>query len=98
MDDSQRIKKLEDEKKAIDRQIEAIKSKKDMRFDNTRIKEHYMQIDEIVRKLKYDFSEMEYNFRDLNKLALEEITLKSDEKSGVLHTIFDIEDNIRQSD
>lgn len=98
MDDNQRIKKLEQEKRDIDSQIEAIKSKKDLRFDNSRIKEHYMQIDEIVRKLKYDFSEMEYNFRDLNRLAMEQIALKNDAKSGVLDSIFNIEDSIRESD
>ena len=57
-----------------------------------------MQIDEIVRKLKYDFSEIEYNFRDLNKVAMEEIALRDDSKSGVLDSIFEIEEKIRQSD
>lgn len=98
MDDVQRVKKLEAQKRDIDSQIEAIRAKKDLRFDNARIKEHYMQIEEIVRKLKYDFSEMEYNFRDLNKLAMEEIALKDDAKSGVLDSIFEIEDSIRKSD
>lgn len=98
MDDLQRVKKLELEKKDIDLQIEAIKAKKDLRFDSSRIKEHYIQLEEIVRKLKYDFSEMEYNFRDLNKLAMEEIALKDDVKSGVLDSIFEIEDSIRDSD
>jgi len=98
MDDTQRIAKLKEEKRDLDRKIEAIKDKKDLRFDSARIKEHYMQIDEMIRKLKYDFSQMEYNFRDLNKLAMEEIALQDDTKSGVLDAIFDIEDKIRHSD
>ena len=69
-----------------------------MRFDSARIKEHYLQIEEIVRKLKYDFSEMEYNFRDLNRVAMEEIALGDDAKSGVLDAIFEIEESIRESD
>ena len=98
MDDAQRVKSLEDEKRHIDKQIQAIQSKEDMRFDDARIKEHYMNIEEIVRHLKYDFTEMEYNFRDLNRVAMEQIALKDDAKSGVLDTIFDIEDKIRESD
>ncbi|MEA1891613.1 MAG: DUF3375 domain-containing protein [Campylobacterota bacterium] len=97
LDSTQRIAKLQKQKDDIDEQIEAIKLKKDLRFDNARVKEHYIQIDELVRKLKYDFSEMEYNFRDLNKLAMESITLRDDEKSGVLDTVFEVEDSIRDS-
>ncbi len=98
MDDEERVKKLQAQKKDIDIQINAIRAKKDLRFDSARIKEHYMQIQEIVRKLKYDFSQMEYNFRDLNKLAMQEITLRDDDKSSVLDSIFEIEDSIRDSD
>ena len=98
LDDTQRIKKLEAQKRDIDSRIEAIKAKEDLRFDSARIKEHFMQLDEMVRKLKYDFSEMEYNFRDLNTLAMEQIALKDDAKADVLSSIFDVEDSIRESD
>ncbi len=97
-DDEQRIQKLQFQKNEIDAQIEAIKSKQDLRFDNSRIKEHFMQIDEIVRKLKYDFSEIEYNFRDLNIKAMEHIITQEDAKGAVLSSIFEIEDSIRESD
>jgi len=98
LDDTERIKKLEAQKREIDTQIAMIKSKEDLRFDSSRIKEHFMQIDEIVRKLKYDFSEIEYNFRDLNTLAMEQIVTNDDAKGAVLGTIFDIEDSIKESD
>jgi len=98
LDDKERIAKLQAQKKDIDRQIEAIKSKQDLRFDNSRIKEHFMQIDEMVRKLKYDFSEIEYNFRDLNVKAMEQIITQDDSKGEVLSAIFDIEDSIKESD
>jgi len=98
LDDEQRIQKLELQKKHINEQIEAIRLKKDLRFDASRIKEHFMQIDEIARKLKYDFSEIEYNFRDLNTKAMEQIITHDDAKGKVLENIFDIEDKIRQSD
>ena len=97
MDDVARIEKLEQEKATIDRQIAAIRSHKDLRFDTARIKEHYLQIAEIVRKLSYDFSEMEYNFRDLNRMTMEEIALREENKSSVLDSVFEIEDKIRES-
>ena len=98
LNDDERIKKLEKQKRDIDSQIQMIKSKQDLRFDSSRIKEHYMQIDEIVRKLKYDFSEMEYNFRELNTLAMTQIVTQEESKGVVLDTIFDVEDKIRDSD
>ena len=98
MSDEQRVEQLELEKVEIDRQIDAIKNQRDVRFDSSMVKEQYMQIDEMVRKLKYDFSEIEYNFRSLNQTAMEKIALSSESKGEVLSSIFDIEDEIRGSD
>jgi len=98
MSNKQRVEQLELEKLEIDKQIDAINNQRDIRFDNSMIKEHYMQIDEMARKLKYDFSEIEYNFRSLNQTAMEKIALSSESKGEVLSSIFDIEDEIRESD
>ena len=98
LSDEDRIKTLQNQKNDIDKQIEAIKSKQDLRFDDSRIKEHFMLIEEQSRKLKYDFSQIEYNFRDLNQAAMEQIATNYDTKDSVLGSIFDIEDSIRQSD
>ena len=97
MSDEDRIKRLQKQKEEIDAKIEAIKKKEDLRFDSSRIKEHFMVIEEQARKLKYDFAQIEYNFRDLNKEAMEQIASNS-HKDRVLSSIFDIEDAIRQSD
>lgn len=96
--DAQRIEALEKQKEQLDTQIESIKMKKDIRFDSSRVKEHFMLLDETARKLKYDFTEIEYNFRELNRLAMEQIATREDAKSEVLSSIFDIEDSIRQKD
>lgn len=98
LDDTERIKRLQEQKKDIDKQIDAITNKRDIRFDNARIKEHYMQLEEMARKLKYDFSEIEYNFRKLNSLAMEKIALSTQAKADVLSSIFDEEDEIKNSD
>lgn len=98
LDDEARIEKLEAKKREIDAQIAAIHSKTALRFDESRIKEQYMQIEEIARNLKYDFAEIEYNFRELNTRAMETIAMREDAKAEVLGSIFAIEDEIRQSD
>ena len=98
LSDEQRIAELEAKRSALSEEIEAIRAKQDIRFDTSRIKEHFMQIEEMVRKLKYDFSEIEYNFRSLNATAMEKIALGSEAKGDVLDSIFEIEESIRQSD
>ena len=98
LSDEDRIKSLQKQKDDIDKQIKDIKFKKDIRFDSSRVKEHFMLIDETARKLKYDFSQIEYNFRDLNQEAMEKIAMAYDSKDEVLDSIFDIENSIRQSD
>jgi hypothetical protein len=98
LDDETRIAKLEEQKRELDAQIEAIRSKTALRFDESRIKEQYMQIEEIARNLRYDFAEIEYNFRDLNTRAMETIAMREDAKAEVLGSIFAIEDEIRDSD
>ena len=98
LSDKERIKYLQNQKDEINKKIDAIKSRKDLRFDSSRIKEHFMLIEEHSRKLKYDFSQIEYNFRDLNQEAMEQIATTHESKDSVLSSIFDIEESIRQSD
>lgn len=98
LDDKERIKILQKQKNEIDKKIKAIKKKQDIRFDESRIKEHFMLIEEQARKLKYDFSQIEYNFRELNLSAMQSIAMANESKDSVLTSIFDIEESIRQSD
>jgi hypothetical protein len=98
LDDEARIARLEAQKRQIDEEIAAIRDRRAMRFDESRIREHYMQIEEIARRLRYDFSEIEYNFRELNQAAMEQIALREDAKGEVLGSIFELEDSIRESD
>jgi hypothetical protein len=71
LSDEERIEALQRQKNEIDEKIEAIQLKRDLRFDDSRIKEHYMQILEITQRLTYDFTEMEYKFKELNTHAME---------------------------
>lgn len=97
LSDEERISTLEAEKRAIDRKIEAIKNRQDLRFDERKIKEQFMQIERNSSELLSDFREIEYNFRSLNQEAKEAIANSQGGKGAVLQSIFEMEDKIRHS-
>jgi len=98
LSDEERIKALQSQKEQIDKRIEKIKKKEYLKFDSSRIKEHYLQILEQSRKLLYDFSQIEYNFKELNKEVASQILNFSGSKEKILGSIFDVEESIRNSD
>lgn len=89
---------------AIDAKIAKLKkqrdevAKRDRVVDDTQIKEIVLEVMELIRKLLYDFSDIEYNFRDLNKRTKEKIASTFGSKSEVLEFVFESEDDIRNSD
>ncbi|MDQ7084450.1 MAG: DUF3375 domain-containing protein [Sulfurovum sp.] len=97
LSDTQRIESLNKEKLAIDKQIEAIERKEDLRFDRRKIKEQFMQIQATSTELLSDFREIEHNFRSLNQEAKKTIASTQNGKGEVLEKIFEIEEGIRQS-
>lgn len=97
LSDEERIKQLENEKKAIDLEIKAINNNQAIRFDERKIKEQFMQIQRSSSELLSDFREIEQNFRTLNHEAKEAIASADGSKTEVLSSIFEIEDAIRQS-
>ena len=98
LSDEERIKALEKQKKELDEKIQKIRKKEYLQFDKSRVKEQYLQIVEQSRKLIYDFSQIEYNFKELNKDVASQILNSNGTKDRLLGTIFDIEEKIRQSD
>lgn len=99
MDDTAKIERLEEKKREIDAKIARIKKGEYSGYDDTQIKESFMHLLEIARSLQYDFSEIEYNFKALNKEAMKQITLsKNEAKEDVLAFIFEKEKEIKQSD
>ncbi len=97
LSDEERIAVLQAQKRNIDREIEAIESRQDLRFDERKIKEHFMQIQKNSSELLSDFREIEHNFRILNHEAKHAIAKANSAKGEVLEEIFKIEDSIRQS-
>jgi len=98
LSDEEQIKVLEEQKKQINQKIEKIKRKEYLKFDSSRVKEHYLQIVEQSRKLLYDFAQIEYNFKELNKEVASKILNFNDSKGKLLSSIFDVEESIRNSD
>ncbi|NEW60433.1 DUF3375 domain-containing protein [Sulfurovum sp. bin170] len=97
LSDEERFRELEREKREIDAKIEAIKRRESIRFDDRKIKEHFMQIQKNSSELLSDFREIEHNFRTLNQEAKKAITNANSSKDEVLGEIFEIEESIRGS-
>jgi len=97
LSDDERIAVLESQKKDIDREIEAIKSSQDLRFNERKIKEQFIQIQKNSSELLSDFREIEQNFRILNQEAKHAIANAQSAKGEVLGEIFTIEESIRES-
>jgi hypothetical protein len=97
LSDDERIAVLEAQKRTIDREIEAIAHRQDLRFDERKIKEHFMQIQKNSSELLSDFRQIEHNFRILNQEAKHAIANAQSAKGEVLGEIFEIEEKIRQS-
>jgi len=97
LSDEQRIQSLEAEKREIDKKIKAIKNRQDLRFDERKIKEQFMQIQKNSSELLSDFREIEHNFRTLNQEAKRAIAKTEGGKGEVLESIFEIEEGIRDS-
>jgi hypothetical protein len=97
LSDEERIASLHAQKRKIDQEIEAIEHRQDLRFDERKIKEHFMQIQKNSSELLSDFREIEHNFRRLNQEAKHTIAKSNSAKGAVLGEIFEIEDSIRQS-
>ena len=90
---------------AIDEQIiqlqakrERIASEEGVAIDGTQIKEIVAEVITLSRRLLYDFSDIEYNFRALNRDTKEKIAGSFTAKSEVLDFVFDSEEAIRNSD
>ena len=66
--------------------------------DETQIKEIVSEVITLSRRLLYDFSDIEYNFRALNRETKEKITTAFKSKSEVLDFVFDSEEAIKNSD
>lgn len=94
----ERIKELEQQKQKIDNQISALKSGQPLVADGLKIRERYFQAEETAKSLLRDFRQVENNFRKLDKITRDKITLSDKPKGALLDEIFGEQNQIEESD
>ena len=97
-DPAVRVAELEQRKQEIDREIARIKAGDIPLLDDTQVRERFYQAEDTARKLLADFRQVEYNFRELDRLTREKIALSDRPKGEMLDEIFSGRDEIRDSD
>lgn len=93
-----RVRELERQREQIDREIERIRSGRAAPLDATQVKERYLQLADLARRLLADFRQVEENFRKLDLQTRERITTSSQPKGELLDAIFGETDHIHRSD
>ncbi|MEA3465626.1 MAG: DUF3375 domain-containing protein [Thermodesulfobacteriota bacterium] len=97
-DPQQRIAELEQQRDAIDGEIEQIRSGIFAAYDSTQVKERFLQVEETARRLLADFRQVEYNFRTLDRETRESIAISDMGKGELLDEIFNKQDVIWDND
>ncbi|MDY0067345.1 MAG: DUF3375 domain-containing protein [Steroidobacteraceae bacterium] len=97
-DPAARVKELERRREEIDREIERVRSGRAAPLDATQVKERYLQIADLARRLVADFRQVEENFRTLDLQTRERITTSTQPKGELLDAIFGETDHIHRSD
>ena len=98
LDTREKVAAIDAQIAALQKEREAVLAGEGEPADETRIKEMVSEVLSLSRRLLYDFSEIEYNFRTLNRQTREKIAGTFDSKAEVLDFVFDSEEAIRDSD
>lgn len=94
----ERVAELEKRREEMDGEIARLKAGDFDRFDATRIKERYFELEDTARRLLSDFKQIEQNFRDLDRTARAERLTAERSRGSVLKDIFGLRDRIMASD
>ena len=98
MDTKKAIKRLEQKRDEIERQIEMVKTGRKERLSPRKIKESFIQIEDESRNLLSDFRQIEENFRKLDRNFRKKIASTDGSKGKVLNSLFGDHDAIYDSD
>lgn len=93
-----RVKKLKDDRKKLDKEIEDAEKGIYERPDATRIKEDYFLAEETAKRLLADFRQVEQNFRELDKDTRQSIIKSNLTKGKLLDDIFSKQDFLWSTD
>jgi hypothetical protein len=94
----ERVKKLEQDRIKLDKEIEDAKKGIYERTDDTRIREDYLLAEETAKRLLADFRQVEQNFRELDKDTRQAIIKSSLTKGKLLDDIFSKQDFLWSTD
>jgi hypothetical protein len=97
-DANKRIEGLQEQRNALDREIERVRDGDLSLLDETAVKERFQQFVQGVRALLMDFREVEHNFRSLDRRVRERIALWDGSKGALLESIMGERDAIADSD
>lgn len=97
-DPEKKMEALLQQQAEIEKQIKDLKAGHIEPLDDTRIRERFFEIDDAIKRLLYDFKEVESNFRRLYESTREKIVKKQASKGKVLDEILKEHDFIYQSD
>ncbi|MBK8088882.1 MAG: DUF3375 domain-containing protein [Chitinophagaceae bacterium] len=93
-----RVKKLEEDRIKLDKEIEDAKRGIYEKTDDTRIREDYLLAEETAKRLLADFRQVEQNFRELDKDTRQAIIKSSLTKGKLLDDIFSKQDFLWSTD
>ena len=94
----ERIKKLEEDRKKLDKEIEDARKGIYEKTDDTRLREDYLLAEETAKRLLADFRQVEQNFRELDKDTRQAIIKSSLTKGKLLDDIFSKQDFLWSTD
>lgn len=93
-----RIAELERQKAKLDGEIARMQEGLVTPYDATRIKERFLQVEDMARRLLSDFRQVEENFRQLDRQTRERIATSTASKGDLLDVIWGEQDAIASSD
>ncbi|MFP4153977.1 MAG: DUF3375 domain-containing protein, partial [Alkalispirochaeta sp.] len=97
-DADERIRRLEEQRGAIDRQIAAIRAGDIPVLDDRSLRERFLQFARLARELLADFRAVEHRFRELDRDVRTRIAGWEGDKATLLREVFGERDVIADSD
>ena len=98
-DAAARLERLEQEKAAIQAQIDHIKETGEIeRFSQTQIKERFFEANDVARRLLADFREVEENFRAIARQVQAQQLQAGMQKGRIVANILDADQALKESD
>jgi hypothetical protein len=97
-DPDERIRRLEEQRGNIDRQIAAIRAGDIPVLDDRSLRERFLQFSRLARELLADFRAVEHRFRELDRDVRTRIAAWEGDKATLLREVFGERDVISDSD